>query len=195
MSMELTLRILLMLSGMLDGGRREDATAEALPLLLAATGSAGGAVYLKRGDALDLAAASGMPADLRGPLSRLDLAGQAWFVAQRAAVSRALTVENDPVDQGSGPLGPGALSSAGWGTAAAYPIAMGDELLGVVVIAAPVGQDLSHESLMVLEVGGNTLAFYLSAHDEERAGCAPAPRATAPDAPTQPVATSIPLPG
>jgi hypothetical protein len=191
--MELTLRILLMLSGMLDGARREDATAEALPLLLAATGGAGGALYLKRGEALELAAASGMPADLRGPLSRLDLAGPAWFVVQRAAVSRALTVERDPADEGRGPLGPGALASAGWGTAAAYPIATGDELLGVVMIAAPVGQDLPQESLMALEVGGNTLAFYLSSSGEEREGCAP--RAAAPDAPTQPGTTSLPLPG
>lgn len=195
--MEMTLRILLMLSGMLDGTRREDTTAEALPLLLAATGSAGGAVYLKRGDALELAAASGLPAEVRRPLSRLHLTGPAWFIAQRATAGRALTVARETADEGGGPLAPGALSSAGWGAAAAYPIMAEDEILGVVVIAAPVGQEMSPEALAALEIGCNMLAFYLAEGVGERDGSGPAtlPRAARPDDATLPGATSIPLPG
>jgi hypothetical protein len=154
-------------------------------------------VYLKRGEKLELSAASGLPADLRRPLSRLDLAGPAWFIAQRAAATRALVVEPDLTREGQGRLDPGALSCAGWGTGAAYPITAGDDLLGVVVIVAPAGEEISREALRTLEVGGDTLAFYLSLRREEREDrlmTRPA-RVTTAEEPTRPGVTASPLQG
>src|SRR6185369_10907446 len=85
--METTLRLLLMLSQKLASARREVALGEALPLILAATGSAFGAAYLKQSDALVLAAQSGMPAQLRCLVERLGFVAPSCFIAQRAADS------------------------------------------------------------------------------------------------------------
>src|SRR5689334_21253618 len=93
--METTLRLLLMFSRTLDQACREGALSDALPMLLAATGSAAGALYLKSGDALILAAQSGAPACLRRLLPRLGDPELSWFVAARAAESGELEVDRE----------------------------------------------------------------------------------------------------
>jgi hypothetical protein len=159
--METTLRLLLMLSQKLASARREVALVEALPLILAATGSAFGAAYLKQGDALVLAAQSGMPAQLRCLVERLGLLAPPCFIAQRAAESRELTLDRDLRACKDRAL-VGALSEAGWAEAAACPLTAGGDLHGVLLIAAPVGQEISPIALTALELGGNTLALHLA---------------------------------
>jgi len=159
--METTLRLLLMLSQKLASARREVALAEALPLILAATGSAFGAAYLKQSDALVLAAQSGMPAQLRCLVERLSVAAPSSFVAQRAAESRELTLDRDLQGCEARALA-GALSEAGWAQAAACPLTARGDLHGVLLIAAPVGQEISCVALTALELGGNTLALHLA---------------------------------
>src|SRR5262249_4072886 len=150
------------------GARREVALAEALPLLLAATGSAFGAAYRKQGDALLLAAQSGMPAELRCLVERLSAEGTPRFIAQRAAESRSLVVDRDLSACEAGALA-AALSAAGWAEAAACPIAARGELHGVLLIAAPAAQEISPAALAALEIGGDTLALHLASLPRARA--------------------------
>lgn len=159
--METTLRLLLMLSRLLAGARGEGALAEALPLILAATGSVGGAAYLKRGETLVLAAQSGMPTHLRRLVDRLGPGDRSWFVAQKAAESGALTLDQD-LHQCESSAFAGALADAGWDQAAACPILAGGEVLGVLLIAASAAQEIVPETLTVLEISGHTLAVHLA---------------------------------
>jgi hypothetical protein len=174
--METTLRLLLMLSRLLAGARGEGALAEALPLILAATGSVGGAAYLKRGEALVLTAQSGMPAGLRCLVDRLGPGDRSWFVAQKAASSGALTLDRE-LRQCETSTFAGALADAGWDQAAACPIMAGDEVLGVLLIAAPTAQEIRPETLTALEISGNTTAIYLASLPRTRADLATAPMA------------------
>lgn len=166
--METTLRLLLLLSRKLVRPGGEGAIAEALPLILAATGSVGGALYLRSGEALELAAQSGMPAGLRSLVERLDPEEPSWFVAQRAAESKALTLDRELHRCEAQPFA-AALHAAGWEQAAARPLIVGGELYGVVVIAAPAAQEISAEALGALELGGNIIALHLASVSRTRA--------------------------
>ena len=175
--METTLRLLLMLSRLLARARHaEGAFADALPLILAATGSVGGAAYRRQGEALVLVAQSGMPGHLRRLVERLGAGEQAWFVAQQAASSGALTLDRE-LPQCETSAFAGALADAGWKQAAACPIMAGGEVLGVLLIAASAAHEILPETLTALEISGNTLALCLASLPKARAGLATAPMA------------------
>ncbi len=144
-------------------GQRADVIKRALPLILAATGGSAGALYLRRGEDLNLVSHSGMPTDMRRHLKRLSSGGPTWFTAQRAAMSRGLTHDTQLARRCAAHIAPDVLSAAGWEQAAAHPIIADGELLGVVMIASPTTQDIRPDALLALELAANTLALHLAA--------------------------------
>lgn len=159
---------LLTLSRLLVGSRQEGVLADALDLLLAGMGASRGAVYEVIEDGIEIVGYSGLPAALRGPIAQLTSSGERWFIAQRAAHTRSLVVEQDLARTSAGRLDHAVLALSGWSQAAACPIAVGRELFGVVVVAAPAMSELSPDAMAVLEIGCNCLALRLGLRAEEQ---------------------------
>jgi hypothetical protein len=167
-STDFTLRILILLSRVLSMGRKEGVLKRSLPLVVAAAGGAAGALYVKQGIGLSLAAHSGMPSGLRQHLTHLDAAGPTWFVAQRAAVSRMQIVDTHFAQRGAAYLEDGTLAGSWWAQVTAQPILADGELYGVLVIAVAAGQSLDPEALLTLEIASNTLGIHLASLSDLR---------------------------
>lgn len=172
---------LLRLSDALVGTRQGGLLTDALHAVLGALGCARGAAFAASEGALVLAGERGLPAELRASLDRLPLGEPPWFIAQRAAGARGLVAGRAVAGSGGGRLdaapaaaGSGggrleaALAAAGWAHAAACPIVVEREVLGVLVIAAAPGE-LGAPAAAILRIACNLMALQMArAHVDQR---------------------------
>jgi CheY-like chemotaxis protein len=160
---------------------------DALDALLPGTSSSQGAAFAVAGDALDLVASRGVTPGLRAVLRRLPLTGPSWFVAQRAVESRKLVMDRviTPADRA-------VFAEARWEQTVACPLAVGGEVLGVVVIAWPDVEQPDERALATIEIGCHMTALEMARQRPSRPlDARPTPSADLWAAPTQPAMRAV----
>jgi signal transduction histidine kinase len=157
------LQALLSVSGLLARGRQGAVFSEALEQMLEGLGLSRGAVYEASEEGLSLVAEQGLPATLRAYVQSFPTADTPWFPAQRAAKTRRYVHEPDAATACAAHVDPGLLGGAGWGVIAAAPIALGREVLGVLLVAAPAPEAMpAAETPALLETIANMLALSIA---------------------------------
>jgi len=154
---------LLSLSRSLARSRLGGVLSDALDVVLGGLGATRGAVFKTAGGAtIELVADRGLTAEVRRTIERLPLSDPQWFIAQRAAKGKKTVVESDLASSSSrGGVDPKALAAAGWVAAAAVPIVVGREVIGVFCAAHPDSEPFTAEPILYLETAANVVALAL----------------------------------
>lgn len=134
---------------------------DTLDLLLAGIPCSRGAAYAASTGSLELVAEHGLPREHRAALGRLPLVGVPWFVAQRAAQQRKLTID-DGLAATVGPIERAALTAGGWGYVVACPLAVGRHVHGAIVLAWPADEKPSAAALATLEIACNLVGLQMA---------------------------------
>ena len=142
----------------------------ALDIVQEAFKGKGAIAYQPRGSDLALVSDLGVPRRARPWLSNLSLTDEPWFVAQRAALS--LRIERDLGSGAAGERHPGrsALTDGGWASLAAYPVAIGRQLLGVLVFGASDANAFDADTEVFFQGASHVLALALARESDAARG-------------------------
>ncbi|HEY4117149.1 MAG TPA: GAF domain-containing protein [Byssovorax sp.] len=170
---------ILTLSRVLASGQQGGVLSESLEILLEGLGCARGAAYSFSGGTLELVAHRGVPPNLRPLIARIERGedgARAGFAVERAARTRRVQVDPDLAATTGFPRD--VLDKSGWKTALAAPVALGREVLAVIVFGHPTPELFGRDALAFAETAGHLIALALSR--QQRAADAPPPREPTP---------------
>ena len=133
----------------------------AIEMLVKVLKARGALAYLVEGDELVLVAHNGLPRRAKAWLSHLPMSGEPWFVAQRVAHERKREVDTELAASRAGMGIRPALEEAGWKALAGFPLMVGRDVLGALVLAASSEGAFDRETMNMLEAVGGILALSL----------------------------------
>lgn len=133
----------------------------AIEMLVKVLKARGALAYLVEGDELVLVAHNGLPRRAKAWLSHLPMGAEPWFVAQRVAHDRKREVDTELAASRAGMGIRPALEEAGWKALAGFPLMVGRDVLGAMVLAASSEGAFDRETMNMLEAVGGILALSL----------------------------------